>query len=54
MSNQATKNNLFPIFLKMEKLPTLIVGGGNVGLEKLEALLKNSPQTPGYIGRINY
>lgn len=37
------RNNLFPIFLKLEDLNTLIVGGGNVGLEKLTALLKNSP-----------
>ena len=33
-------NNLFPVFLKLEELDTLIVGGGNVGLEKLNALLK--------------
>src|SRR6187431_3604108 len=37
------RNNLFPVFLKLESLETLIVGGGNVGLEKLSALLKNSP-----------
>lgn len=37
-------NHLFPIFLKLEELDTLVVGGGNVGLEKLEALLKNSPE----------
>ncbi|WP_337041447.1 precorrin-2 dehydrogenase/sirohydrochlorin ferrochelatase family protein [Emticicia sp. 17c] len=37
-------NTLFPIFLKLEELHTLIVGGGNVGLEKLEAVLRNSPQ----------
>lgn len=37
------RNNLFPIFLKLEELETLIVGGGNVGLEKLNALLKSSP-----------
>ncbi len=37
-------NNLFPIFLKLEELHTLIVGGGNVGLEKLEAALRNSPK----------
>lgn len=37
------RNNLFPIFLKLEELDTLIVGGGNVGLEKLNALLKSSP-----------
>lgn len=38
------RNNLFPVFLKLESLETLIVGGGNVGLEKLTALLKNSPE----------
>jgi precorrin-2 dehydrogenase / sirohydrochlorin ferrochelatase len=37
------RNNLFPVFLKLETLETLIVGGGHVGLEKLTALLKNSP-----------
>ncbi len=36
-------NNLFPIFLKLDQINTLIVGGGNVGLEKLEALIKNDP-----------
>ena len=38
------RNNLFPVFLKLEELDTLIVGGGNVGLEKLNALLKSSPE----------
>jgi siroheme synthase-like protein len=38
------RNNLFPVFLKLEELNTLLVGGGNVGLEKLAAILKNSPQ----------
>ena len=37
------RNNLFPVFLKLEELHTLIVGGGNVGLEKLGAVLKSSP-----------
>ncbi len=36
-------NTLFPIFVKAENLHTLIVGGGYVGLEKLTALLGNSP-----------
>ena len=40
---EATGNNLFPVFLKLENFHTLVVGGGNVGLEKLEALLANSP-----------
>jgi uncharacterized protein len=38
-------NNLFPVFLKLENLSVLIVGGGNVGLEKLNAILGNSPAT---------
>ena len=38
-------NNLFPIFLKLETLRLLIVGGGYVGMEKLQAVLKNSPAT---------
>ncbi len=38
-------NQLFPVFLKLEQLHVLIVGGGNIGLEKLTAVLKNSPQT---------
>ena len=37
------RNNLFPVFLKLEELSTLIVGGGHVGFEKLSALLKSSP-----------
>jgi precorrin-2 dehydrogenase/sirohydrochlorin ferrochelatase len=37
------RNNLFPVFLKLDSLETLIVGGGHVGYEKLSAILKNSP-----------
>ena len=37
------RNELYPIFLKLQNLSTLIVGGGNVGLEKLSFLLKSSP-----------
>ena len=36
-------NTLYPIFLKLNKLNLLIVGGGNVGLEKVNFILKNSP-----------
>jgi precorrin-2 dehydrogenase/sirohydrochlorin ferrochelatase len=39
----ADGNLLFPVFLKIDRLQLLVVGGGNVGLEKLEALLKNNP-----------
>jgi len=38
-------NNLFPVFLKLEDMNLLIVGGGNVALEKLNAVLNNSPKT---------
>ncbi|MDX2188574.1 MAG: bifunctional precorrin-2 dehydrogenase/sirohydrochlorin ferrochelatase [Bacteroidota bacterium] len=34
---------MFPIFLKLNQLELLLVGGGNVGLEKLEAILGNCP-----------
>ena len=37
------RNELYPIFLKVSKLNTLIVGGGNVAEEKLRFLLKSSP-----------
>lgn len=38
-------NTLFPVFLKLEHLAVLLVGGGKVGLEKLGAILRNSPAT---------
>lgn len=37
-------NPLFPIFVKLEQLSLLIVGGGYVGFEKLTAVLQNSPK----------
>lgn len=40
----AGKNRLFPVFLKLEQLQVLLVGGGKVGLEKLNALLQNAPE----------
>jgi siroheme synthase-like protein len=36
-------NTLFPVFLKTETAHFLIVGGGNVGLEKTETLLRQNP-----------
>lgn len=41
-----SRNTLFPVFFKIEKQQTLIVGGGKVGLEKLSALLANAPMAP--------
>ena len=37
-------NTLFPIFLKTETARFLVVGGGKVGLEKVETLLRQNPQ----------
>ena len=37
-------NELFPIYLKLHQINTLLVGGGAVGLEKLQALIANSPK----------
>lgn len=34
-------NNLFPIFLKINQLNVLVIGGGAIGLEKVKALLNN-------------
>lgn len=44
-ADQQDTNKLFPVFLKLEQLRVLIVGGGKVGLEKLHALVHNSPAT---------
>jgi len=40
-----SKNNLFPVFLKLEELRLLIVGAGEIGYEKLQTVLSNSPNT---------
>jgi siroheme synthase-like protein len=37
------QNELFPVYLKLNQLRLLIVGGGYVGMEKLQAVLTNSP-----------
>lgn len=36
-------NTLYPIFLRLESLKLLIVGGGKVCMEKLNFILKSSP-----------
>lgn len=36
-------NQLFPVFIKLNTIHTLLVGAGPVGLEKLTAILGNSP-----------
>ena len=37
------RNNLYPVFLKLNNLKVLIVGGGFVAEEKLTFILKSSP-----------
>lgn len=39
------QNNLFPVFFKLEALKVLIIGGGNVALEKLQSIVQNAPAT---------
>jgi len=36
-------NQLFPVFIKLDTIHTVLVGAGVVGLEKLSAMLSNSP-----------
>jgi len=42
MVEQEQGNQLFPVFVKLNQLRTLLIGGGHVGLEKLSAILNNS------------
>lgn len=37
------QNQLFPVFFRLDRLKVLVVGGGHVGTEKLQALFKSSP-----------
>lgn len=48
------QNELYPIFLKVKQLDVLVVGGGNVGLEKLTFLLKSSPNANATVVSIEF
>lgn len=37
------ENHLFPVFFQVNRLHVLVVGGGNIGHEKVSALLDNCP-----------
>lgn len=37
------ENHLFPVFFKLNRLQVLVVGGGNIGYEKVSALIGNCP-----------
>jgi hypothetical protein len=41
--SQKHTNNLYPVFLKLDHLRVLVVGGGYVGEEKLHSLLRTAP-----------
>lgn len=43
MDISKSQNQLYPVFLKLDRLKVLIIGGGNVGYEKLSFLIKSSP-----------
>lgn len=40
---EETGNNLFPVFFRLDKLQVLVVGGGMIGLEKVNAIFNTSP-----------
>lgn len=50
---EATGNQLFPVFLKLNQLHTVLIGAGPVGLEKLTAILNNSSNATITIVAIN-
>ncbi|RDC58334.1 siroheme synthase [Pedobacter chinensis] len=41
-SEEEKGNQLFPVFIKLNKLHTLLIGAGNIGLEKLTTIVNNS------------
>lgn len=45
MAAEENINRLFPVFFKLEQLHVLLIGGGNVALEKLQAIINNAPKT---------
>lgn len=40
-----TTNTLFPVYVKLEEMTVLLVGAGNVALEKLKTIKNNAPHT---------
>jgi siroheme synthase-like protein len=42
-NDETQGNQLFPVFIKLNELHTVLIGAGNVGFEKLTAILNNSP-----------
>ena len=44
ISDEEKGNQLFPVFIKLNKLHTLLIGAGNIGFEKLTAIVNNASQ----------
>ena len=44
-SVETESNNLFPIFVNIQEKALLIIGGGMIGLEKVQTLLKHCPES---------
>lgn len=38
-------NTLLPVFMKLEQMKVLLIGAGNVALEKLQTIKRNAPHT---------
>ena len=45
LPNDSHGNQLFPAFIKLNELRTLLVGAGKVGLEKITAIVNNCKGT---------
>lgn len=44
MNPTSKRNPLYPVFLKLHQISTIIIGAGEVGFEKLSFMLKSSPE----------
>ena len=42
---QKSTNTLLPVFMKLESMKVLLIGAGNIALEKLKTIKLNAPQT---------
>ena len=47
-------NHLFPVFFKLNQLHVLVVGGGDIGHEKVNVLLENCPSAYITVVAINF
>lgn len=52
--NIKQSNELFPVFLKLNEMSIVVIGGGKVALEKLTAITNNSPLCKVKVVAINF